>query len=64
MGQHLQDCIDVSARCDLQRGEGVAEAAEGDVLFDARLCNPFFQRIVHYPARQSFECRAVGLLAT
>ena len=63
VGQHLRDRIDVRARCDLQRGVGVAEAVEGDVLLDACRRNPLFQRIVYHTARQSFEHRAAGLLA-
>ena len=58
VSQHLRDRIDVRARCDLQRGVGVAEAVESDVLLNARRRNPLFQRIVYHTARQPFEHRA------
>ena len=32
VGEHLGDCVDVCAKCDLERGKGVAEAVECDVL--------------------------------
>ena len=32
VGEHLGDRIDIRAECDLERGKGVAEAVECDVL--------------------------------
>ena len=32
VGEHLGDCVDVRAECDLERGKGVSEAVECNVF--------------------------------
>ena len=32
VGEHLGDCVDIRAECDLKRGKGVSEAVECNVL--------------------------------
>ena len=40
VGEHLGDCVDVRAECDLERGKGVAEAVECDMLSNPRSSYP------------------------
>ena len=47
VGEQLRDGVDVRAGRQLQRGEGVAEAVEGDVLRDACRLEPLLQVIGH-----------------
>lgn len=46
MGEEVGDGVYVGAFVDLQGGEGVAEAVEGDVLGDAGLLQPFLERLL------------------
>ena len=34
VGEHLGECVDVRAECDLKRCKGVAEAVERDMFSD------------------------------
>lgn len=40
VGEHFGDRIDIRAECDLERGKGVAEAVERDVLPNPRSLYP------------------------
>ena len=40
VGEHLRHCVDVRAKCDLERGKGVAEAVECDMLSNPRSLYP------------------------
>ena len=55
MGEQLRDGVDVRACRQLQRGKGVAEAVEGDVLRDTGRLEPLLQVIGHNARGEVFE---------
>ncbi len=55
MGEHLADGENVGSERNLERGERVAEAMERDVTLDARLADPFVQRMLRHRTLQSGE---------
>ena len=48
VGEHLGDRIDIRAECDLERGKGVSEAVECDMLSNPRSLYPGIQWVLNH----------------
>ena len=64
MRQHLADSEDVRAERDLKGRKRVPKAMERDVLLDARLPQPFLQRMLDHRTFQPTENPSIAALAT
>ena len=46
VGEHLGDCVDVCAECDLKRGKGVSGQVKGQTLLDTANRSNLFEVVV------------------
>ena len=64
MGKQLAHGVDVCSLCQLQSGEGMSEAVEGDVLLDAGILYPRFEVQCHCTVREVLEHLPCASLTT
>ena len=64
MGKQLAHGVDVCSLCQLQSGEGMAEAVEGDVLLNARGLYPRLEVQCHCTVREVLEHLSCTSLTT